>query len=189
MRPRTIAGAVLAVFALAAVDGNITHWSRPATGAAAPVPAAPPVAAGPVGTTGWVVPLPVEALGGPLDAPHHDYPAVDIPVAAGTPIAAMQAGTVAYVGGTCGLGIAVAGDGVAVKVCHASRRLVAEGATVAAGQHIADAGSTGNSDGPHAHFEVRAGGALRRPGPLLAALYAGRSVPDPASLPATGCVS
>lgn len=191
MRPRAIAGAVLAVAVAAAIDANITHWSRPVSGdAAQAVPVAPPAAAGTPAAGPWAALLP-DGLG-PLDAPHHDYPALDVAVATGTPLTAIHAGTVSYVGGGCGLGVRIhlAGHpGVTAKVCHASRRLVAEGATVAAGDLLALAGSTGNSTGPHAHLEIRAGGALRCPGPLLTAISAGGPVPDPVSLPTQGCVS
>jgi murein DD-endopeptidase MepM/ murein hydrolase activator NlpD len=47
------------------------------------------------------------------------------------------------------------GDMVYTLYAHNSVRLVSEGQRVEKGQVIAKAGSTGNSSGPHCHFEVR----------------------------------
>ncbi|MDE7124780.1 MAG: peptidoglycan DD-metalloendopeptidase family protein, partial [Eubacterium sp.] len=47
------------------------------------------------------------------------------------------------------------GDMVYTLYAHNSVRLVSEGQHVEKGQVIAKAGSTGNSSGPHCHFEVR----------------------------------
>ena len=40
---------------------------------------------------------------------------------------------------------------------HCSKTMVKAGAKVTKGQHIAESGNTGNSSGPHLHFEVRDG--------------------------------
>ena len=47
------------------------------------------------------------------------------------------------------------GDPVFTLYAHNSERLVSEGQHVEKGQQIARSGSTGNSTGPHCHFEVR----------------------------------
>lgn len=49
----------------------------------------------------------------------------------------------------------LAGQYVYTLYAHNSSRLVSEGQRVSKGQRIAKSGSTGNSSGPHCHFEVR----------------------------------
>ncbi|MGN0468206.1 MAG: murein hydrolase activator EnvC family protein [Acutalibacteraceae bacterium] len=55
------------------------------------------------------------------------------------------------------------GDGFATLYGHCSSLCVTTGQTVEKGQHIANVGSTGNSTGPHLHFEVRYNGAKQNP--------------------------
>ena len=45
-------------------------------------------------------------------------------------------------------------DGIATTYCHAQTLTVHTGQSVAAGQNIGTVGSTGNSTGPHLHFQV-----------------------------------
>lgn len=60
-------------------------------------------------------------------------------------------------------------DGTMTLYAHglAGSRAVSEGQTVSQGQHIMQVGSTGNSTGPHLHFEVRVGGKPVNPTPYL----------------------
>ena len=51
---------------------------------------------------------------------------------------------------------------------HLDKILVAEGDVVAQGQVLGTVGSTGNSTGPHLHFEIRDFGRLANPLELLA---------------------
>ena len=85
----------------------------------------------------------------------------------GKPIYASRAGTViAAVWGTTGYGRYVVidhGDGFSTVYGHCSSLCVETGQQVAKGQQIANVGSTGNSTGPHLHFEVRYNGEKQNP--------------------------
>ncbi len=63
------------------------------------------------------------------------------------------------------------GDGLVTLYAHCSKLLVDEGDTVKKGQVIALAGSTGRSNGPHLHFEVRINGIRIDPQHFLTKLY------------------
>ena len=79
----------------------------------------------------------------------------------GDPIMAAAAGVVVESGWGGAYGNIVSirhPDGTVTRYAHASRLLVPVGAQVGKGQVIAAVGSTGNSSGPHLHFEVRQGG-------------------------------
>nr|WP_145482961.1 MULTISPECIES: M23 family metallopeptidase [Streptomyces] len=85
---------------------------------------------------------------------------IDFPVAYGTTVRAATDGTVATKWNSAygNMLILTAKDGTETWYCHLSRYVVAPGTTVKAGQPIADSGNSGNSTGPHLHFEVRPGG-------------------------------
>ncbi|MDY4486193.1 MAG: peptidoglycan DD-metalloendopeptidase family protein [Anaerovibrio sp.] len=79
----------------------------------------------------------------------------------GMSIYAAASGTVIYAGWISGYGNAVIidhGGGVTTLYGHNDSLNVSEGENVAQGQVIAMCGSTGNSTGPHCHFEVRENG-------------------------------
>lgn len=91
---------------------------------------------------------------------------IDIGVDYGTPIHAADSGTVIYVGWISGYGNAVIidhGNGMQTLYGHNQSLNVSEGQSVSKGQVIAFAGSTGNSTGPHCHFEVQVNGSAVDP--------------------------
>lgn len=165
---------------------------------------------GPIAVTGdWALPAPREVIGAnTLDDPHHDYPAWDFLIPAGTPIYAVTGGTVARTtnwtgnwwaagcGGhnppdactSCGVGITIQHpDGLRHTYCHNSRSHVTVGDEITPGQHIADSGNSGRSGTAHLHLEFRTNGIRRCPQPLLAALFNQTPIPVPTDLPISGC--
>ena len=86
---------------------------------------------------------------------------IDIGVDEGTPVHAADGGVVVWSGWMGGYGYAIVidhGNGLSTLYGHNSELAVDEGQSVAKGQVISYAGSTGNSTGPHVHFEVRVNG-------------------------------
>jgi murein DD-endopeptidase MepM/ murein hydrolase activator NlpD len=91
---------------------------------------------------------------------------IDITASTGTPIWASAAGTVIWSSWRGGYGNCVVvdhGNGLATLYAHASAVLVSVGQRVSQGQTVALVGSTGNSSGPHLHFEVRVNGVAVDP--------------------------
>ncbi|MGM0396655.1 MAG: murein hydrolase activator EnvC family protein [Bacillota bacterium] len=91
---------------------------------------------------------------------------IDIPAPTGTPITAAAAGTVIYSDWLGGYGKVVMldhGGGIVTLYAHNSALAVSEGQTVERGGAVSRAGSTGNSTGPHLHFEVRKNGSYVDP--------------------------
>lgn len=96
----------------------------------------------------------------PPDAPGHS--GIDISVPTGTPDMATMCGTVVFAGWSdVGYGylVIVRNGNYDTYYAHNSSLLVSPGQWVEAGQSLALSGSTGNSTGPHVHYEVRLGGA------------------------------
>ena len=105
-------------------------------------------------------------------SPHHG---IDICVSGGTEgknIVAAQSGKVMNIGyNHWSMGnyiILDHGNGLFTAYYHCSSLLVSQGQTVKQGQVIARAGHTGNTTGPHLHFEVRTNknGTVTRQNPL-----------------------
>jgi len=92
---------------------------------------------------------------------------IDIAAADGSPLYAADSGLVVYsgsIGGGYGLMIMIDhGNGYTTLYAHNSSLLAKCGQSVSKGQVIGYTGSTGNSTGPHLHFEVRLNGGFINP--------------------------
>ena len=102
----------------------------------------------------------------PIFGDYRYHSGMDIAVAAGTPVAAAESGTVILAQWYGGYGNCVVidhGGGISTLYGHNNSLNVSVGQQVSKGQTIAAAGSTGNSTGPHCHFEVRVNGVVTEP--------------------------
>ena len=91
---------------------------------------------------------------------------IDIGAGMGTNVLAAEAGTVVTAGWNNSYGYYITinhGNGYVTLYAHNSKLLVSKGNKVTRGQVIAKCGSTGNSTGPHIHFEVSLNGQLQNP--------------------------
>jgi murein DD-endopeptidase MepM/ murein hydrolase activator NlpD len=114
---------------------------------------------------GYVAPVsspqvttPYQAGGGLWSSGTHS--GIDFAAASGTPVKAVAAGEVVEAGdgGAYGNNIVIRHkDGHYSQYGHLLSLGVSVGQTVSSGQQIALSGSTGNSTGPHLHFEIRTG--------------------------------
>ena len=91
---------------------------------------------------------------------------IDIAANKGVQIIAADAGMISFAGWSGGYGYLVKidhGGGKETWYGHQSKIAVKVGDTVAKGDVIGYVGSTGNSTGPHLHFEVHEGGSAKNP--------------------------
>ncbi len=91
---------------------------------------------------------------------------VDYGVTTGTPVRASSSGTVVRAAWYGGYGYCVDikhSDGSLTRYGHLSSFAVSYGQTVRQGQVVAYSGNTGNSNGPHLHFELYLRGTLVNP--------------------------
>lgn len=119
----------------------------------------------------------------------HFHTGIDLAAAQGTPILAAASGIVVVARETPPTQ-PTEGYGNYVIIAHSTTLetlyghmfhvLVKPGDTVTQGQMIGLVGSTGNSTGPHCHFEMRMGSSPADPTPLLPALAPGASGPPSA---------
>jgi murein DD-endopeptidase MepM/ murein hydrolase activator NlpD len=140
---------------LASLQAEQARISAALTGAPAP---------GPVqqgsGQLIWPLSGPVTGVFGEV-RPGHLHSGIDIAVPEGTPIRAADSGNVVIAGYTGGYGnyTCVQHTG-SLSTCygHQSRFAASVGQSVSQGQVIGYSGNTGNSTGPHLHFETRVNG-------------------------------
>ncbi|MFJ5530397.1 peptidoglycan DD-metalloendopeptidase family protein [Streptomyces sp. NPDC093261] len=110
----------------------------------------------------WIAPVEAYRLsagfGSGGDHWSHGHTGQDFAVPIGTPVRAVGAGQVARVrcGGAFGIEVVIRHPGgYCTQYAHLAAVTVGPGDRVATGQLIAQSGTTGNSTGPHLHFEVR----------------------------------
>ena len=98
-----------------------------------------------------------------------NHQGIDIGANEGTPIYAAMEGTVTVVSeeGEYGKHIDVTNGDVLTRYAHCSKLLVKEGQKVKQGDKIAEVGSTGNSTGPHLHFEIRRDNRVVNPDEII----------------------
>lgn len=95
----------------------------------------------------------------------------DIRMAMNTPLVATTSGTIRYYkNSSAGIVIYLEGDdGNRYSYFHLNKRIAPNGSRVQGGQLIGLSGNTGNSSGPHLHFEYWRGGKKVDPRPFLTA--------------------
>jgi murein DD-endopeptidase MepM/ murein hydrolase activator NlpD len=95
------------------------------------------------------------------------HPGLDYEASMGDPVRAGASGCVTFAGHSSGgygnLVVVAHGSGMTSWYAHLSRIGVRRGACVAAGARVGRVGSTGESTGPHLHFELRLRGAAVDP--------------------------
>jgi hypothetical protein len=103
----------------------------------------------------------------------------DFPAPTGAAVRAAANGIVQSVlsGGPYGNHISIRHGGLSSMYAHLSSMAVRSGQRVTKGMRIGAVGNTGNTTGPHLHFEARKGGRTINPEPLLG--YSGGGRPRP----------
>ena len=98
---------------------------------------------------------------GTFTHPCPNHKGTDFAAPTGTPIYAAAGGTVTsarYSGKAGNMIVINHGNGLQTYYMHCSRIFVSAGTKVSKGQNIGAVGTTGNSTGPHLHFQVMSGG-------------------------------
>lgn len=98
-----------------------------------------------------------------------NHTGIDISAISGTPIKSAMAGTVVQVSneGDYGKHVKISKDNISILYAHCENIFVTEGQEISQGQEIASVGSTGNSTGPHLHFEIRIDGVPINPAEII----------------------
>lgn len=136
------------------------------------------VMGGGIGFGGWPITSPFGWRIHPISGERSFHSGVDFGAPYGAPVAAQHAGTVNHSGWMGGYGIAVKiAQGITEQLyAHLSQAIVSVGQSVAQGQIIGNIGSTGNSTGPHLHYEMRRNGSPVNPGFTIGSRYVPRDM-------------
>lgn len=106
----------------------------------------------------------------PIAGASTNHKGIDFAASTGTPIYAAASGTVVsagYAGNAGNLLVINHGGGLATYYMHCSAIYVSAGQSVTKGQNVAAVGTTGNSTGPHLHFQVMLNGTPVNPANYL----------------------
>lgn len=171
--PEFIEPARITIGRAAAIEGIPIDYSRyrppPKPGAPGAVGRAGKALA-PAGSFVWPSRLPLSSAAltsrfgarvHPILGTWRQHSGVDLAAATGTPVTAPSPGVVVAAQWWGGYGLFVAidhGKGMQTRYGHLSALAVAYGQQVNAGQVLGYVGSTGNSTGPHLHYEMRLNG-------------------------------
>ncbi|WP_030199760.1 M23 family metallopeptidase [Streptomyces sp. NRRL S-87] len=160
-------GALLTIGAGQAAFADSMPASAAKTAVVKTVAAKPAKPAAPAKATAWVRPVAGYTLSASFAQAgsmwSHKHSGQDFAVPVGTAVKAAHAGTVVKAGPNGGGDGPAYGNAIVIKhangtysqYAHLSRIQVTVGQKVATGQQIALSGNTGNSSGPHLHFEIR----------------------------------
>ncbi len=139
-------------------DGNKPFVPRTVIAYSGPVPGDATVGSG---VFGW------PASGSITNSYYGYHPGIDIGGWLGAPVLAADSGHVVVSGwDNTGYGNMIVvdhGNGFQTVYAHLQSYYVEPGGDVSKGQQIGEIGSTGNSTGPHLHFEIRQGTIQRNP--------------------------
>ena len=121
----------------------------------------------PVAISGTVITSDYGVREHPIQGVIKEHTGIDIGnTPTGTPVVAAADGGVTYAGWLGGYGNCVMinhGEGVVTLYGHGNKILTSVNKKVKKGETIMEVGSTGNSTGPHLHFEVRVNGSCTSP--------------------------
>jgi murein DD-endopeptidase MepM/ murein hydrolase activator NlpD len=97
---------------------------------------------------------------------HSSHPALDFGIEVGTPVKSTMAGTVTYAGWNdegYGKLVIVDNGNYQTYYAHLESIPVSVGQQVSSGEIVGLSGNTGNSTGPHLHYEIRSNGEVINP--------------------------
>src|SRR4051794_26137444 len=149
-----------------------TTGPAPGQGSTAPVSAPSTPVSTSCGSSRLVAPVKNYVVTGRFgeSRPGHLHAGIDLAVPYGTPIVAAACGVVTAASAQSGYGNMVCvkhSSSLTTCYAHMSRFATRVGQHVHQGQVIGYVGTTGNSTGPHVHFETRVHGSPTNPAPYL----------------------